>query len=222
MKKGDVGIAHGANWFGVVQVTKVALSKPGELVFSLAQKPDHWEYWEYYEPDDGKPIGSHIFEECFEAGSEEAAWQIFAAIKNRRHPLPEQNCRHPLPETVRIASPEAVRVREAELAKTDFGKVLEAIKANDPVRAAKVYADIATALSNEPHEDDKASVVRLRKLFKQRQTGHRSWHLLLVANWDELQSLQYGEISQWLERNGERGITTDAVAKFMQLIRKSV
>lgn len=200
MKEGDIIIPHGANWFGVFKVNELR-----EISFGLVRRADYWEYWEYHEPEEGEPIGPRIFEERIEAPSREIAVQAFNAILNRRHPPPE---------TATAASKEAVRAREAALANTDFREVLTAIQANDPVLAAKLFDDFAAA-NSEPHDDDTAPILRLRRAFKQRKRDRRSWHFLLVAHWDELPRHR-GEIALWLERHGERGVSTDAVAKFMQ------
>ena len=126
------------------------------------------------------------------------------------------NCRHPAPTMSPGCSKEAMAARESFLEKTHWGGVLEAIKAkDDPQRASKLYADIAAALSNTPHEDDKATVVRLRTLFAQRKPGRRKWQSLLVAYWDELPN-HNGEISIWLEQHGERGVSVAAISKFKQ------
>ncbi len=207
MKEGDVGTIHGPKFFGIGRVTDFH-----EISFGLVRRADHWEYWEYYEPEEGEPIGPRIFEERIDAPSREIAMRCFEAILNRRHPPPGVT----LPEAV---SNEAVRAREAVLTKTDFGPVLTAINAQDPALAAKLYADIDTALSTEPNGDEPQRVAHLRKLLKHRQPGKHRWQLLLVAHWDELMGKTYGEISLWLKQDHGIEVTTAAVAKFIQLLR---
>ena len=212
MKEGEggVGIAHGANFYGVGKLKVNEESEPNLIAYVLFVAKDYSDYFEYREckvSADRKLTYPPIFVQRLKARTLEAAKKECVEICNSRKPPPIK---------IAVASKEAQQAREAVLAKTDFKKVVEAIHADNPELAAKLYADISTAISSEPHEDDKASVVRLRKLFKQRKAGRRHWQFLLVAHWDELSQKQNGEISMWLAQHGERGVSTDAVAKFMQ------
>lgn len=207
MKEGEIIVTHGADWFGVFKVQKIEESEPKPIAIVIFKKPDHREYREYNLSADGQLESTPIFVQRLKAESREAAEKECVEIRKSRDPLLV-----PPP----VASKEAERAREAILAKTDFGPVLEAINANDPALAAKVFGDIAAAFSNEPHEDDKASVVRLRKLIKQRKAASESWHLLVVAHWDELLPKEHGEISLWLAQHGEAGVSTSAVSRFIQ------
>jgi hypothetical protein len=202
MKEGDVGIAHGANWYGPMRIEKIG--EPEAIAIRIVKYADHREYQEHFVSADGTIKFPPIFVQRLKDKSLEEAERECKEIWERRTSLPA------------LPSKQAKQAREAVLAKTDFRKMVEAHQADDLVRAAKEYSDVAAAFSGAPHEDDKASVVARRKLIKQRKGGHPRWHSVLVAHWDELLGKTHGEISQWLKQQGEGDVETKTIARFLE------